>query len=134
MNYAYTILYVENVAETIEFYEKAFGFNRKFLTPENDYGELISGETTIAFASIVLGNSNFKNGFEKSSKSKKPFGVELAFTTEHIEKDFQKAITFGATEFEPLTKKPWGQKVGYLRDNNGFLIEICTPMKTEQNT
>ena len=131
MKYAYTILYVENVAETIEFYEKAFGFNRKFLTPENDYGELISGETTIAFASIELGNSNFKNGFEKISKSKKPFGVELAFTTENIEKDFQNAINFGATEFESVTEKPWGQKVGYLRDNNGFLIEICTPMKTE---
>lgn len=131
MKYAYTILYVENVAETIEFYEKAFGFNRKFLTPENDYGELISGETTIAFASIELGNSNFKNGFEKISKSKKPFGVELAFTTENIEKDFQNAIHFGVTEFEPVTKKPWGQKVGYLRDNNGFLIEICTPMKTK---
>jgi len=28
------------------------------VTPENDYGELISGETTIAFASIGLGNSN----------------------------------------------------------------------------
>ena len=47
MKYAYTILYVENVMETIEFYEKAFEFRRKFMTPENDYGELITGETTI---------------------------------------------------------------------------------------
>lgn len=131
MKYAYTILYVENVAETIAFYEKAFGFSRKLLTPENDYGELISGETTIAFASIELGNANFKRGFEKISNSKKPFGVELAFTTDDIEKDFQNAINSGATEFEPLTEKPWGQKVGYLRDNNGFLIEVCTPMKSE---
>ena len=131
MKYAYTILYVKDVAKTIEFYEKAFGFNRKFLTPEKDYGELISGETTISFASFELGNSNLKSGFEKISNSKKPFGVELAFTTENIEKDFKNAIACGATEFEPLTEKPWGQKVGYLRDNNGFLIEICSPMKTE---
>jgi len=131
MKYAYTILYVENVAGTIEFYEKAFGFNLKFLTPENDYGELISGETTISFASIELGNSNFKNGFEKINNSGKPFGVQLSFTTENIESDFKNAIKSGATEFEPLTEKPWGQKVGYLRDNNGFLIEICTPMKKE---
>ncbi len=131
MKYAYTILYVENVTETIEFYEKAFGFGRKFITPENDYGELISGETTISFASIKLGNSNFKKGFEKITNSKKPFGVELAFTTDNIEKDFKNAINAGATEFEPLTEKPWGQKVGYVRDNNGFLIEICSPIKTE---
>ena len=131
MKFAYTILYVENVVETIEFYEKAFGFSRKFITPENDYGELMSGETTIAFASTELGNSSFKNRFEKILSSEKPFGVELAFTTENIETDFQNAIDAGATEFEPLAEKPWGQKVGYVRDNNGFLIEICTPIKTD---
>lgn len=129
MKYAYTILYVENVKETIEFYERAFGFSRKFITPEKDYGELISGETTIAFASNELGRMNFKKGFDKIKNSKKPFGAELAFTTENIETDFQNAINSGATEYEPLTEKPWGQKVGYLRDNNGFLIEICTPIK-----
>ncbi|TDQ27841.1 VOC family protein [Tenacibaculum caenipelagi] len=131
MKYGYTIIYVENVKETIEFYQKAFGFQQKFLTPENDYGELISGETTIAFASIELGNSNFKNGFIKTKKTEKPFGIEMAFVTENIETDFKKAIEMGATEFEPLTEKPWGQKVGYLRDNSGILIEICTPISSK---
>ena len=131
MKYGYTIIYVEDVKETVKFYQKAFGFQQKFLTPENDYGELISGETTIAFASIELGNSNFKQGFEKIDNSKKPFGVEMAFITENIETDFKKAIEMGAAEFEPLTEKPWGQKVGYVRDNNGFLIEICTPIKMD---
>ncbi len=129
MKYAYTIIYVTNVAETIEFYERAFGFDRKFLTPENDYGELNTGETTLAFASTELGGTNFRNRFEQISRDRKPFGVELAFTSENIELDFQKAIDAGAEEFEPITLKPWGQKVGYLRDNNGFLVEICTPMK-----
>ena len=131
MKYAYTILYVEDVVETVEFYEKAFGFSRKYISPENDYGELISGETTIAFALIELGNLNLKSGFEKITNTKKPFGVELAFTTENIETDFQSAINAGATEFESITIKPWGQKVGYVRDNNGFLIEMCTPIKSE---
>lgn len=131
MKYAYTILYVENVTETIQFYENAFGFSRKFISPENDYGELISEETTISFASIALGNANFKSGFKKSVSGKKPFGIELAFTTENIEEDFQNAINAGAIEFEPIAEKPWGQKVGYLRDNNGFLIEVCTPVKSE---
>jgi len=89
MKYAYTILYVDNVTETIEFHENAFGFSRKLITPENDYGELISRETTISFASIALGNSNFKNGFNSITKSKKPFGVEIAFNTENIEAVFQ---------------------------------------------
>lgn len=131
MNYGYTIIYVKNVKETIEFYEKAFGFQQKFVTPENDYGELISGETTIAFASIALGNTNFKSGFKITDRSEKPFGVEMAFVSENIESDFKHALEMGATEFEPLTEKPWGQKVGYVRDNNGFIIEICTPIKPQ---
>lgn len=131
MKFAYTILYVENVTETILFYENAFGFARKFLTPENDYGELISGETTIAFASLALGRSNLKSGFEPIAKSQKPFGVELAFTTDDIETEFQQAVNAGATVYEPPVEKPWGQKVGYVLDNNGFLIEICTPVKVD---
>lgn len=129
MKFAYTILYVKDVEKTIKFYNKAFGFNQKFITPEKDYAELISGETTIAFASIELSKSNFKKDIKISTTKEKPFGVELAFTTENIEEDFKKAINMGATEFEPLIEKPWGQKVGYVLDNNGFLIEICTPIK-----
>ena len=129
MKYAYTILYVENVEETIAFYEDAFGFKKKFITPENDYGELLSGETTIAFGSHILGNSNFKKGYKESSITKNPLGIEIAFTTENIDKDFKKALEAGAIEYVPITEKPWGQKVGYLRDINGFLIEVCTPIK-----
>jgi len=130
MKYGYTIFYVENVEETIGFYEKAFGFNRKFITPEKDYGELITGETSIAFASLELGASNFKKGFQKIENRAKPIGMEICFITEEIEKDFQKAVEVGATEFEKIVEKPWGQKVGYVKDINGILIEICTPVKT----
>ncbi|GGG45044.1 hypothetical protein GCM10011414_13240 [Croceivirga lutea] len=66
-----------------------------------------------------------------ASTTEKPFGIELAFVTETIESDFKRALENGATLFEPLTKKPWGQQAGYVRDNNGFLIEICTPIKSE---
>ncbi len=129
IQYAYTILYVKNVPKTIEFYKKAFGFEQKFLSPENDYGELISGNTAIAFANLELGNSNFKKGFIKSKLSEKPFGIELAFTTSEVEKVMNNAIKNGAELLEKTVTKPWGQQVGYLRDLNGFIIEICSPIQ-----
>ena len=52
----------------------------------------------------------------------------MAFVTETIEEDFQKAVDAGAEKYVDIKEKPWGQKVGYLRDINGILIEICTPM------
>jgi len=129
IQYAYTILYVKDVPKTMEFYKKAFGFEEKMITPENDYGELKSGSTTLAFASITLGKSNFKKGFIESDLDKKPFGFELAFTTLNVEETIKSAITNGAILLEEPVTKPWGQKVGYLRDLNGFIIEICTPIE-----
>lgn len=128
MKYGYTIFYVAQVEDTLQFYEDAFGFSRKLLTPEKDYGELVSGETTIAFASIELGRSNFKKGFKPIDATENPIGLEMAFVSENIESDFQKAIVAGAKVYEAIIQKPWGQKVGYLLDNNGILIEICTPV------
>lgn len=131
IQYAYTILYVKDVPSTMAFYEKAFGFKQKFLTPENDYGELLSGNTTIAFANFELGHSNFKKGFTESELSKKPFGIELAFTTSEVEKVMENAIKSGAELLEETVTKPWGQHVGYLRDINGFIIEICSPITNQ---
>lgn len=132
MQFAYAITYVEDVSKTIAFYNNAFGFETKFITPEKDYAELISGETTIAFASLELGMKNISAGITPLNKQEKPFATEWAFTSENIEADFQKALNNGAILAAPLTTKPWGQQVGYLRDLNGFLIEICTPITSQE--
>lgn len=129
IQYSYTILYVEDVSASILFYENAFGFQRKFITPEKDYGEINSGSTTIAFASIELANSNLNNGFVKSRPEGQPFGIELGFVSEKVEEAIEQALKAGAIMAEALVVKPWGQKVAYLKDNNGFLIEMCTPVK-----
>jgi uncharacterized glyoxalase superfamily protein PhnB len=128
IKFAYTILYVQDVTKAIEFYEKAFDFSRKFIAPGNDYGELAAGETTLSFASVTLAKSNLKDGFTESSLTNKPFGIEIGFTTNNVEETVKAAINAGATLVEDPKTKPWGQVVAYLRDLDGFLIEICTPM------
>ena len=125
---AYTILYVKDVTKAVEFYEKAFGFARKFVTPENDYGEISTGETTLSFASTGLAKSNLKDGFIESNLTNKPFGIEIGFTTNDVEETFKKAREAGAAIVEEPKVKPWGQTVAYVRDLDGFLVEICTPM------
>lgn len=126
MIYGYTICYVKDVAATIKFYEDAFGFAKKFITPESDYAELVTGSTTLAFASMDLAESNFSKGITAINKDSMPAGIEIAFVTDNIKADLQKALDAGATLFEPLKTKPWGQQVAYVRDIDGMLIEICT--------
>lgn len=129
IKFAYTILYVQNVTKSVEFYENAFGFTRKFITPEHDYSELLVGETTLSFASTTLANSNLTKGFTESNLAEKPFGIEIGFTTSNVEETIRKAVKAGATIVENPKTKPWGQIVAYIRDIDGFLIEICTEME-----
>lgn len=124
----YTILYVSDVTKSISFYESAFGFQRKFITPENDYAELLTGETTLSFASIDLANSNLKNGFLASRQSDKPFGIEVGLVTDNVQAIIDQAVKLGAVLVAEPKQKPWGQTVGYIRDLDGFLLELCTPM------
>lgn len=126
--FAYTILYVHDVVKTVEFYEKAFGLERKFIAPENIYAELKSGNTTLSFASIDFANSNLPDGFTESSLKAKPFGMEIGFTTENVAEMIEKAVSAGGMLVQEAKSKPWGQVVGYIRDLDGFLVEICTPM------
>lgn len=128
IKFAYTILYVQNVAKTIQFYEQAFGFQRKFLTEDNAYGELLTGDTILSFASWDQAGSNLHEGFTASNLNDKPFGIEIAITTEDVEDTLKAALAAGATLTESPKTKPWGQVVAYVRDFDGFLIEICTPM------
>jgi lactoylglutathione lyase len=128
VKFSYTILYVKDVVKTIGFYEKAFGFKRKFIAPGNEYGELTTGDTTLSFAAISLGKTNLSDGFIESDPAGKPFGIEIAFATDSVEQVYEDAIKAGAIPVEKAKKKPWGQTVAYVKDIDGFLIEICTPV------
>lgn len=128
IKFGYTILYTKDVERAVSFYEAAFGFQRKFVTPENDYGELNTGTTTLSFCSIELANSNLKSGFTASRRMDMPFGIEICLVMDEVEPVLAKAMANGAALAAVPVVKPWGQTVAYIRDLDGFLIELCTPM------
>ena len=53
-NFAYVILYVPDVPASVSFWEKAFGLSRRFIHESNQYAELESGSTTLAFSAEAL--------------------------------------------------------------------------------
>lgn len=128
VKFGYTIVYVADVNETIAFFENAFGMSRKFVTAENDYGELDTGDTTLAFASHELGRSNFNGGYVSGSESTQPLGTELALVTADVASVHAAALKHGAVELKAPEQKPWGQVVSYLRCPSGILLELCTPV------
>ena len=128
MKYGYTIVYVPSVEEALEFYNKAFGFKIKFVHESKAYGELDTGETTLAFASHEMGDMNLGGKYLKANIDDKPLGIELAFVTEDVPAAYKKAVSAGATAIKEPEEKPWGQVVGYVRAADGSIIELCSPI------
>ena len=58
MRFGYSIIYVSDVPKTLEFYEGAFGLQTGFLHESQLYGELETGETTLAFAADEMAKLN----------------------------------------------------------------------------
>ena len=128
MKLGYTIIYVASVPDTLAFYQKAFGLKLRFLHDSEQYGELSTGETTLAFASHEMAKINFSGAYAPYDANQKTAQFELAFVTEHIENDFQTAIDAGCESISAPSQKPWGQMVAYVRAPEGTLIELCSPM------
>ena len=127
MKLGYTIIYVADVAATAAFYTAAFGLSVKFITPEGDYAEMATGETTLSFARDDLAGSH---GFAyQPNRADRPApGFEICLICDDVQAGMDRALAQGASLAAAVQVKPWGQTVGYLRDINGVLVELATPI------
>ena len=128
MKLGYTIVYVSDVSASLGFFERAFGWRRRFLHESGTYGELETGETTLAFAHHDLVGTHFAGGHVRADSSPQPLGMEIALVTADVAQAHARALAEGAWELAPPTAKPWGQMVSYIRAPDGTLIELCTPV------
>ena len=126
MKFAYTIVYVQDVAASLDFFERAFGLARRFLVDTGDYGELDTGATTLSFAQHATARENLGHDYVDAQTSAKPLGIEIGLVTDDVAAACERAVHAGATLLRPPATKPWGQTVAYLRCPDGTLVELCT--------
>lgn len=127
VKFGYTIVYVRNVQRTLDFFQSAFGLKTRFLHDSGDYGELDTGDTILAFASIELGQANF-GPFSALAELDRPVGAEVAFVTDDVSGACKRAIDAGAVVLKQPERKPWGQTVAYVQSPDHLIIELCTPV------
>jgi lactoylglutathione lyase len=128
MKLGYAIVYVPSVKDSLEFFSKAFGLEIRFLHESGTYGELATGETTLAFADHALGHMNYGTDHVRADASALPLGMEVAFVTTELAAAHARALAAGAKELAAPATKPWGQEVSYVRAPDGTLVELCTPI------
>jgi len=127
MRFGYTILYVPDVAASVEFYETAFGLKRRFVHESGQYAELETGATALAFAAHELAAANVPGLYRPERRSGPQPSFEVCFVTDDVQRAFDRAIEQGAQAVTPPQTKPWGQDVAYVRDPDGNLVELASP-------
>jgi uncharacterized glyoxalase superfamily protein PhnB len=124
------VLYVKDVPATLKFYEEAFGLARRFYNDDHGkaYGELETGAARLAFYSLELAGEHAKQGIAVATADKAPLGFEIALVTSDVPALYARALKAGATAVSAPEAKPWGQTVAYLRDKDGHLVALGTPL------
>jgi lactoylglutathione lyase len=126
----YVVLYVKDVSATLTFYEEAFGLSRRFYSDDKGkaYGELETGAARLGFYSLELVKEHLKQEVVVASLNKPPLGFEIALVTPDVPALYARAVKAGATVVSEPEAKPWGQTVACLRDKDGHIVELCTPL------
>ena len=118
-----------NVEKTLEFYNRALDIPTYYIHPSRGYGELKTGTTLLAFISqkFIEETDLFGDISIVYPRPGEPtIGAQVAFTTEKLDEVWQKAVGAGAVVHKAPVLKPWGQRVGYLFDPNGVIVELAS--------
>ena len=127
LRFGYTILYVSDVAASLDFYERALGQRRRFVHESGQYAELDTGPTALALASHELAAANVPGLYRPERRAGAQPTFEVCFVTDDVQGAFDRATGAGAEEVTAPQTKPWGQDVAYIRDLDGNLVELASP-------
>jgi lactoylglutathione lyase len=129
LSLGWVIVYVDDPAAACAFYQRTFGLRADFLSPEGSYAQLDTGATKLAFASYELGQRNFPGGVRPADGGgAPPPNVEITLVATDVDGALARALDSGCTLLAAAEDKPHGQRVAFVRDPFGTLVEIATPL------
>ena len=129
MRLGWVIVYVDDPPAAREFYMRAFGLRGGFVAGSDTYAELDTGATKLAFAAHSLGEGNFPGGVRRVAPGDgAPPNVEIALVAEDVDDRYAHALEAGCVSLAGPADKPQGQRVAYVRDPFGTLVELATPI------
>ncbi|QIR38749.1 bleomycin resistance protein [Tolypothrix sp. PCC 7910] len=128
MKFGHTVIWVDDVMKTVEFYEKAFGLVRRNIREQNQvtWAEIETGETTLAFSSTNEAQTLFPNGFYANDITQAPSLIQISFITPDVATAYMRALGAGAKSLDAPKRQPTGQMVARVRDINGVLVSLVS--------
>lgn len=110
-------LLVDDIKKAREFYENKLGL----VVNGTDIGfiEFKLGETPLALFERKYATTMFP-----SKLMSRPGGLVLALNVDDVDLEYKRLKSLGITMLEEAKDVPWGQRVAYLHDPDGYIIEI----------
>jgi len=118
------MLTVSDIAATVAFYQKAFGFTKRAIMNGPD-GKPIHAELTLRGTTLMLGPENPALG-KRSAKTVGSSPASLFLYVENVDKVVAKAVGLGATAQGPVVDMFWGDRCGTLVDPEGYTWMVGT--------
>ena len=128
MRLGYVIHFVDDPAATVRFYEAAFGLARGYVHESGQFAEMDSGSTRLAFTSHALGAEAVPVPYVRSRPDADPAGYELTLLCADVPAAYARAVGAGAAPVAEPHDTAWGQTVAYVRDRDGALVGLATPV------
>ena len=63
-----------------------------------------------------------------ATREGQPPAMEVLFTVKNVGAAYERAVGAGALALREPADKPWGQRVAYVRDTDGFVVELASPL------
>jgi len=117
-------LCVSDVKAAANFYQKAFGFEKRGIMNGPD-GKPVHAELTFRGTALMLGPEMPEMG-ARSAKNAGASPTTLYLLVEDVDKVFAKAAKLGATPQGPVSDMFWGDRCGRLVDPEGYTWYVAT--------
>ena len=116
------IVFVEDVARSLTFYEDALGAERDQVDSDGSYGELTCG---IGFAAHEHVERHLDLSFQRNEAGVLPGGFELDVAVDDVDARFRQAIAAGAAAVWAPQDKAWGRSA-QIRDPDGVFVHLTS--------
>jgi lactoylglutathione lyase len=130
LQFATAVIYTDDVAATVTFYERATGLTTSYYDRELGFA-LLGAEQAIAIASHAAGTLMLEAGYARM-QSGHVRGTELAFWAQDVAAAFDGAVRAGATALTPPRVMPWGQTVAYVEAPEGTILGFLTRVRSPE--
>ncbi len=117
----YVVLVVRDLDASLRFYTEVLGLALGHRS--GAYAQLDTGRTRIALYERVAMSGVV--GFALETPGPSAVGFELGFKVADVDEAFAAFRDAGAEAVCDPTDRAWGQRTAYLRDPDGYLIELA---------